>query len=147
MVYKIADLAGMPKWVLVAYEAILENMTTYNTIAGGLGHSHQRKVGIPQGCPFSMMIVALLLRPWLLMAKTMGAVPKVLVDDVLIIAKGACMVRVYTKTLNATHQYLQDLGARMAPTKKLQLLELKHSENMAKGDMVASHQCEYRHSG
>lgn len=52
-----------------------------------------------------------------MMAKCMGAVPKVLADDVLIVVTGRHMLRVFANTLNATHSYLQDLGARIAPTK------------------------------
>eukprot|EP00973_Karenia_brevis_P016016 2189874-Karenia_brevis.AAC.1 len=63
------------------------------------------RCGIPQGCPFSMMIIALLLRPWHLLT-TLGlrrprptrdnhpsttdshVVPRSLADDLLILASG-----------------------------------------------------------
>lgn len=35
-----------------------------------------------------MMIVALLMRPWIMLAKEMNVEPKVLADDAMIIAKG-----------------------------------------------------------
>lgn len=63
MVHKMAEMVGMPAGVLKAYATYREAMTTYNTIAGRLGHADQGKAGIPLGCPFSMMIVALLMRP------------------------------------------------------------------------------------
>ena len=31
-----------------------------------LGQPHQHRCGIPQGCPFSMDFVALLMRPWIM---------------------------------------------------------------------------------
>ena len=40
-----------------------------------------------------------------------------LADDVMIIAKGRRMLRQYTKALDQTHQYLQDMGAKVAPAK------------------------------
>ena len=38
-------------------------------------------------------------------------------DDVLILAKGRRMLRQYTKALDYTHQYLQDMGSKVAPSK------------------------------
>ena len=52
---------------------------------------------------FSMMIVALLIRPWIILAECMGAAPKVLADDVRIIVKGPYMLGLFAKPLNTTH--------------------------------------------
>ena len=41
----------------------------------------------------------------------------ILADDVLIIAKGKLMVSLFAKALNTTHQYLQAMGAKAAPSK------------------------------
>ena len=49
--------------------------------------------------------------------KEMKVDAKVLADDVMIIAKGRRMLRQYTKALDQTHQYLQDMGAKVAPAK------------------------------
>ena len=73
LVYVVLSLAGMPRGVLDAYRRYLENLVTYNVVAGGLGHGQKRRCGIPQGCPFSMMVVALIMRPWLVMMKAMGS--------------------------------------------------------------------------
>ena len=64
-----------------------------------------------------MMIVALLMRPWLVLIKSMHVEPKVLADDVCIIAKGRRIISKPAKALEATHEYCQDFGARIAPTK------------------------------
>ncbi len=64
-----------------------------------------------------MMIVAVIMRPWLRMVKEMNVQPKVLADDVLIIAQGKGMLSKLANTLNATHVFLQDMGAKVAPTK------------------------------
>ena len=58
LVYKLAAAAGMPERVLTAYTNYLENMQVYNALAGGVGTPYRRKCGIPQGCPFSMTMVA-----------------------------------------------------------------------------------------
>ena len=62
LVYEIVETAGMPKTVLTAYRNFLENLSVYNGIGSTIGHRYTRKCGIPQGCPLSMAIVALLMR-------------------------------------------------------------------------------------
>ena len=42
----------------------------YNTIAGGVGEPYHKPTSVPQGDPLSMMVTALLIRPWIMeMAK------------------------------------------------------------------------------
>ena len=66
VVYKVARLAGMPRPVLDAYERYQESLTIRNAVAGGLGEEYRKATSIPQGDPFSMMLVALIMRPWIL---------------------------------------------------------------------------------
>ena len=67
LVYKVAEAAGMPTGVLLAYKAFAENLMIYNSLAGGLGQPYARRCGIPQGCPLSMMLVALIMRSWVIL--------------------------------------------------------------------------------
>ena len=46
------------------------------------------EASIPQGCPFSMAMIALLLRPWMQMMKEMGVTPRTLADDLMVWAEG-----------------------------------------------------------
>ena len=64
-----------------------------------------------------MPMVALLMRAWIMKMRSMQVAAKVLADDVLVVAKGRRMLRQYTKALNYTHQYLQDMGSKVAPSK------------------------------
>ena len=41
----------------------LETLVVYNVLAGGMGTPYTKKCGIPQGCPLSMVMVALIMRP------------------------------------------------------------------------------------
>ena len=59
-----------------------------------------------------MMVVALLMRPWLVMMKMMHIMPRVLADDVLLMAKGRDMLAQFARALNATHDYLHAMGPR-----------------------------------
>ena len=61
IVYKLAGLAGMPVAVLDTYKRYQEGLEVRNSIAGGLGRSYRKEASIPQGDPFSMMLVALIM--------------------------------------------------------------------------------------
>ena len=116
--YKLLELAGMPAQVLDAYRRFLEGLVTYNFVAGGLGHGLKRRYGIPQVCPFYMMAVALLMRPWIILMRCIpGVQVYILADDVLIVATGKRMVRSIAEAIDKTHAYLQSMGAKVAPDK------------------------------
>ena len=106
LLYIIAYCAGMPRPILRAYVMYIENLVIHNNLVGNLGKPHMRKCGIPQGCPLSMMYVALLLRPWTYLVKHLGAIPRILADDILIITKAKGHLQTFTAALNATHLYL-----------------------------------------
>ena len=118
LVYRIAKAAGMPDKVLRAYRAYLEGMKVYNCLAGGVGTPYWRGCGIPQGCPFSMMIVALIMRPWIVIMQGITDVKAyILADDVLVIATGINMVENLAKAIDQTHSYLHSMGGNVAPTR------------------------------
>ena len=76
----------MPRRVLAAYKGFQEQLTAYNTVAGGIGEGYAKPTSIPQGDPLSMMVVALLLRAWIVEMKAEGLKPRVLADDMQLIA-------------------------------------------------------------
>ena len=76
-----------------------------------------------------MMVVALIMRPWVLMARAMGARPKVLADDVLMVVNGRRMLEKFAAVLNATRGYLQAMGAKVAPTKSFNFASSKSSRD------------------
>ena len=62
-----------------------------------------------------MMMVALIMRPWItIIMTTLGVVCWILADDLLIIAQGQRVLIIITRAINATHRYLQTMGARVA---------------------------------
>ncbi len=91
----------------------------HTTIAGGVGTGFSRRCGIPQGCPFSMMLTALLMRPCVLLAKRIVACPRILADDILLLVPGQGLIRTFSKGLSLTHDYLIDMGAKIAEGKSL----------------------------
>ena len=104
-----------------------------NTIVGGLGEPYKRQCGIPQGDPLSMVMVALLMRAWVVMIKSMGVMPSLLVDDILILAEGDDMKEKFSKALDATHQYLIDMGATVAPDKSIVFATTKGMRKWLRG--------------
>ena len=50
---------------------------------------------------------------------------KVLADDVILIAKGPDMLCNFPETLESTHCYLHDMGAKVAPSKSLNFASSK----------------------
>ena len=117
LVYFLLWLGGCPSGVLTAYRNMLEQMVIYSSIASGLGKPHRRPCGIPQGCPFSMMVIAFLMRPWLLIMQATTLKPRVLADDVFLFATGEWHVEHFTQGYTATLQYIEDIGGRTAPEK------------------------------
>ena len=66
-----------------------------------------------------MAMVALIMRPWIVLMRTFGDVRCfILADDVLILAQGQHMLGQFAKALNSTHDFLQQMGARVAPNKR-----------------------------
>jgi hypothetical protein len=77
-------MAGMPKAVVDAYMRYHDQVFIYNALAGGFGKPYKKRCSIPQGCPFSMMFIALLMLPWVCMSTAMGLQPRVLADDIML---------------------------------------------------------------
>ena len=88
LVYRLAGTAGMPSKVLSTYRRYQEALKTMNAVAGGLGQPYTRFMGIPQGCPMSMMIIMLLLRAWIIEMRDTSVKPRGLADDLLMVASG-----------------------------------------------------------
>ena len=67
----------------------------------------------------SMMIVALIMRPWIGIIRALGGNVScyILADDVLVITKGKDMASKLADAINSTHLYLQRMRARVAPDK------------------------------
>ena len=124
IIYKAAELAGMPKTILGAYRRFAGNLQAHNSINGKLCKAHTRRCGIPQGCPLSMMFVALHMRPWIVKMNMLNredsnnqTLVKVLADAVILVTTDSKMLDMFATTLNDTHEYLHDTGASVAPSK------------------------------
>ena len=117
LIYAVASAAGMPSRVLQPYQRYMEEMTVRNTISNSLGKPYVRRCGIPQGCPLSMMFLALILRPWTHSMQSVGVTPRILADDLMILTSGLNHTSKMHQAINKTHEILQDMGAKVAPKK------------------------------
>ena len=108
---------GMPARVVNPYMAYMNTLQLHNTVANTLGQPYNIQAGIPQGCPLSMMYIAFLLRPWICKMDEMGAVPRILADDILLFAQGPKHEEVFKQAFEATHVFVADIGANLAPAK------------------------------
>ena len=114
LLYHIAYIAGFPTGVLTAYRNYHENAVAHNSLGLGIGTPHTRQTGIPQGCPLSMMLVALLMRTWIIIMEDMHTVPRTLADDLFLFADGPGHVERIIAATEATHSYLARFGAAVA---------------------------------
>ena len=88
LIYRLAKEAGMPKQILETYFQCIDSLDVRFQIGKTLGEAHRDVASIPQGCSFSMNMVALLMRPWIMKMKKKGIEPRTLSDDLLFYAYG-----------------------------------------------------------
>ena len=117
LLYTLLELGGFPKRILSAYSAYMSKLLIYNMVGGSLGKGHVHPCGIPQGCPLSMMFIAFLLRPWIILMRKIKAVPRILADDIFVFAQGERHENVFKDAFDITHSFMKDIGAELAPTK------------------------------
>ena len=115
--FKLLEEAGMPARVLEPYKKFLEAIHVHNTVDGGLGNAYHKPTSIPQRDPFSMMVVALILRPWIMQMREAAVMPRILADDLQIFASGPRRLENLEHAFNLTHEHLEDMGAKIAPAK------------------------------
>ena len=88
LVYAVARKAGIPEDIIKTYETFVEQMGIVMQIGPALGVEHHHSCSIPQGCPFSMAFIALLLKPWINMMRAKGVEPRALADDLFFFSPG-----------------------------------------------------------
>ena len=74
LIYELMRRAGGLECVVTGYSNFLDDMIVRNMLAGGYGEGYTKECSMHQGCPMGMMVVALLIRPWLLKNEADGPV-------------------------------------------------------------------------
>ena len=120
LLYLIRVCAGFPHRVPRAYIRYHEHAVLHYIINGAVGQPHRHPCGIPQGCLFSMIFVALLLRAWLVQMRSFQVTARALADDLLVFATGSQALSKFAAAFQTTLQHMLDLGGRVsAPKSKL----------------------------
>ena len=122
LVRVLAGLAGMPTPILWAYTRIMAELKAVNCLSTGVGKDYTRVCSIPQGCPWSMMLLALMTYPWITMIKReYKVIPRALADDLSLWATEMAAGRDegddgwqqrWREAMAATLDFLVDMGAK-----------------------------------
>ena len=80
----------------------------------GLGRPRRRRVSIPQGCPWSNTLLALLMRPLLRMLRRIQVVPRLLADDLEVLAVGRAHASRLAEAQKAIGLHLRAMGSKVA---------------------------------
>ena len=64
-----------------------------------------------------MMIMACLLRPWILQMRTCAVYPRVLADDLQLMSTGNEHLENFEYVFKKTHEHLADMEAKLVPSK------------------------------
>ncbi len=118
ILYMILYMSGMPLYIIHAYFRFHDNLYIYNSLANGLGKPYKKICSIPQGCPFSMLFISLLLRPLVLFVEFTcpNVTIRILADDILIIQEGDDISQ-FKQAYDCVHFFLINMGAKLAPHK------------------------------
>eukprot|EP00969_Alexandrium_andersonii_P172884 7642177-Alexandrium_andersonii.AAC.1 len=73
---------------------MVKGLSTVNYYGTFAGYSYRKPCGTPHGEPLSMLWLRMLLRPIILKLRAGGVSPRMLADDLLLVAKGVCVVTV-----------------------------------------------------
>ena len=109
--------AGFSKNIVDTYLSYMNNLIIHNQYARGLGRARSRYTSLPQGCPFSMRFLALMMEPWHQQIKLYEAVPRSLADDLLHYARGPNSTHISARAYLFTNEYIIHVGSKATISK------------------------------
>ena len=119
----------MPKRVLDAYFKYIDNLQIKYQVGKTIGKGHADRCSIPQGCPFSMTIIGLVMVPWVNLMKDLKVDPRVLADDLMFSTSGKGHLLRTIDAMNASRDYFHDMGAKVADKKCFTFATSPHTRN------------------
>ena len=111
--------AGVPTNIIGPYWRCIGALKYRNMVAGGLGEPYTGECSIPQGDAFNMAFISLMLTPWARRMRVMGAIPRLMADDMQIITHGENVLARHVDATDLTHNYLHMMGARVSGPKSV----------------------------
>ena len=131
----------MPKQILETYFQYIDNLEIRFQIGKTLGETHRDVASIPQGCPFSMNMVALLMRPWILKMKENGIEPRTLADDLFFYANGKDHEIKSVKGMEISLQFVEDIGANVEKNKCFMTSSCENNKEQLKANDFWQRRC------
>lgn len=117
LIYQLALNAGMPRRILDPYMRYISHLQVRYQVGKTIGEANIDRASIPQGCPFSMTMVALIMLPWIKLMEELEVTPRVLADDLLFTASGPGHRAKVIRAMEMSRTYFQDIGAKVADNK------------------------------
>ena len=136
----LATLGGLPHCIGRAYLNYHDHATVANDLGLALGTPYHKPRGIPQGCPFSGMLIACATRVWVLHMRALGARPRALADDWLVSVSGQDeqeVVATFKEAFGATFQFIKAMGGAACPSEEPYLRQLVQRQAPAQKALVA----------
>jgi ribonuclease HI len=127
LLFDVAQAAGMPQRFLLPYFDFIDNLQVRFQVGEVIGPAHLERCSIPQGCPFSMALVALLTKIWVNHMETFGVEPRCLADDLLFTAEGSAHRYRAVIAMTFSRQFFHDLGAKVATNKCFMFSTCSHT--------------------
>eukprot|EP00969_Alexandrium_andersonii_P324748 14349235-Alexandrium_andersonii.AAC.1 len=86
LLFSLLALAGLPPRILGPYAKHMQALEVRPQYARTVGEAYVRPAAIPQGCPWSMTFIGVLMEPWirLTLSQHPMSLPRVLADDLLL---------------------------------------------------------------
>eukprot|EP00969_Alexandrium_andersonii_P202097 8930319-Alexandrium_andersonii.AAC.1 len=110
----IIERMGAPKRFVRGWLGVVDNMVVRNGLANAVGKPYRRHMGIPQGCPCSMMLLGALLTPMIRMVTVSSAIARSLADDLTVVTEGEEHWERLVDVGEGVHRYLCRAGSRIA---------------------------------
>ncbi|MDP7068883.1 MAG: reverse transcriptase domain-containing protein, partial [Candidatus Peribacteraceae bacterium] len=118
LLYYLLIMGGFPTRILDAYMKFHSDLSVRNLLAGGYGQPYNKTCSIPQGCPWSMLFIAFLLRPIILLTEVPGTViTRILADDILLTAMGQEHIQAFANSFGLMLGFLHDMGSIISAKK------------------------------
>ena len=117
LVWTCGIILGAPAPIMSAWYRVMSSLRMYNVLAASVGEVYTRPMSIPQGCPLSMVFLAMVVRPMIELVKSAGGRPRSLADDLTVAAFGHGHWGTVKRSCIQAHGYLVAAGSRIAQSK------------------------------
>jgi ribonuclease HI len=132
LLFLLAQQAGMPMRILRPYFDYIDQIEVRYQIGKYIGKPHRERCSIPQGCPFSMALIALFMRVWVSKMRSIDVEPRCLADDLMFTATGLGHVHRTADAMIVSRNFFKHMGARVADNKCFLFASSPHSSKLLK---------------